>query len=112
MLDSYFVDAIFTNPSSRLAVAKFGTETWIMQGLTKDVNKWRGTSGYKWKNMETTFTGNAMDNVLPDFKEKIVGSEASKVLVVITDGAHTEGSTAPKQAAQKWKALGATVYAI
>ena len=31
MLDSYFVDAIFTNPASRLAVAKFGTETNVLQ---------------------------------------------------------------------------------
>jgi hypothetical protein len=62
--------------------------------------------------MVTTFTGNAIESVLPNFQKATNGTKASKVLVVITDGVHSQGSADPKQAAQKWKDLGATVYAI
>ena len=49
--------------------------------LTADVNAWRGTPGYKWKDMVTTFTGNAIENVLPNFQKATNGTKASKASI-------------------------------
>merc|ERR1711915_390860 len=67
---------------------------------------------YAYKNMVNTFTGDCMEDVLPAFLQATNGSDADKVVMVVTDGEWTPQSEDPRIAAQKYRDAGATVYAI
>jgi hypothetical protein len=107
------IDSIFTNTQSKLAIARFGTATEVLQDWTDNVSgDMLDSAKYAYKNMVNTFTGDCMEDVLPAFLQATNGSDADKVVMVVTDGAWTPQSEDPKIAAQKYRDAGATVYAI
>ena len=108
-----FINSIFSNPESRLAIAKYGLRTTVLQPLAGHASAdWLDDPKYEYENMIHTFTGDAMDQVFPAYELATRDSNAIKVLLVVTDGIWTKGSMDPSIAAKKWRDLGVEVYAI
>jgi hypothetical protein len=108
-----FVDSIFGNTNSRLAVAKYGTETKIIQKLHGPVSpNWLDTDEYNWEDLVNTNTGKAIDATFPDYQAETNGTSANKVLVVLTDGEPSESDTPVSEAIKQWNAWGVKVIAV
>jgi len=112
-MKEHFIDSLMTHKDSRMAIARFGTDSEELIPLKKGVTGKLLDPFNNWRNMDSTYLGEALHKFLPKFKKVAgpVGTGSTKFLFVITDG-KANGHVDVKPAAAKWKDAVDHIYAL